>query len=114
MGSRHDPTNLWTPDYRATIEEFAVLDAEGHDIWRIRGTGLNQLIRIEYGRLPEGFRQETPSPPQRPRVLRDGERVTLKAVTDEAVLEHSGWALGSDGFRGGVYHWTPRKWPGKT
>jgi hypothetical protein len=69
------------------VTTFAVLDSSGQSLWRFstHPPGIRSAENVEYGRVPDGFRQEVPAGGVVPRPLNVGEKLTVVIVTPEYV-----------------------------
>ena len=108
-GGMPSKKNFLTIARPAVVESFEIKDVSGKVLWRISTTKPEPLRRLEYGRVPSGYVQETPVDGLSPRALRSGELLNAKTVTPERIFEHQGEAVGTDGFLGGGWESTPRR-----
>lgn len=92
---------------------FELKEPSGVILWRIASdqSKARALSEIRYGVVPNGFRQEVPAAGIPPRRLRDHEELIAVTDLEDRVLKHGGHAVGVDGFEGGGYLSTPKKWP---
>ena len=69
------------------VTTFAVLDSSGHSLWRFstQPPGIRSAENVEYGRVPDGFRQDAPANGAIPRPFDVGEKLTVVIVTPEYV-----------------------------
>lgn len=106
-----DRRNLLTAQEPARVISFELKEPSGAILWRIASDHPRALSDIRYGVVPSGFTQETPAGGVPPRPLRDHEELVALTDLEDRVLEHGGHAVGVDGFEGGGYLSTPKKWP---
>jgi hypothetical protein len=63
------------------IAQFIVQDADGKDLWKLRGSSNDKLARIAYGVIPDGppgsWRQEFPAEGTQPADIR-GKRIKIE------------------------------------
>ena len=76
------------------FRSFEVHDSGKAVLWRIESEGIVQLSRINFGAVPEGFRQTVPEDGSPPRELVPGEDLTTVTVTTTRIFTHWGFALG--------------------
>ncbi len=79
------PNDLWS---------FEVRDSGETVLWAIEAEGVAEVSRLDYGAVPEGFRQTVPVDGSPPRELVPGEELTTVTVTTTRVFTHWGFALG--------------------
>jgi hypothetical protein len=108
MEHQHDPHNLLTSAVDENVLGFEVLEPRGRAIWKVSSPQGSRLSRVEYGVVPDGFRQEVPPNGEPPRPLVSAERLRLRIVTPSWVFTHDGVAVDNSGFEGGVSTYTPR------
>ncbi len=87
-GCRRERDPLGNPidgSHRVTV--FAVLDDRAQILWKMSAPapGVRSAENVEYGRVPEGFRQEVPAEGSSPRPMIAGERLVVVIVTPEHV-----------------------------
>jgi hypothetical protein len=71
--------------HRVTV--FAVLDAESRILWKFSTAppGIRSAENVVYGKVPEGFHQDTPAGSGDPRPMQPGEKLVVVIVTPEHV-----------------------------
>ena len=69
------------------VTTFAVVDGRSQILWKMSAPppGIRYAENVEYGRVPEGFRQEVPAGGGMPRPMVPGERLIVVIVTPEFV-----------------------------
>lgn len=77
------------------FNSFALLDEQNRVLWRLVAERPAPVDALFYGRVPQGFRQETPADGSAPRALMLGEPLRLESVTPRRVFQHEGWAASS-------------------
>ena len=84
-----DETNFLTLNSSDGISAFSVQESTGVTLWRIEAPSPQSISSIHYGEVPPGFLQAMPLPPNRPRQLRKGEQLKLRAETPTRFKEHT-------------------------
>ena len=80
-------------------ESFQIGTEDGEVLWAIAADEPTTLTRIDYGLVPDGFRQLTPGNNEPPRALIPGEWLISESVSSEGVFHHEGVAVGPGSFQ---------------
>lgn len=85
------------------FHSFALRDEADRVIWSLAADPPAPVSELVYGRVPQGFRQETPAEGGRPRALVVGELLRLESVTPRRIFKHEGWVARDQ--RLSIEHW---------
>jgi len=75
------------------------MEEDGGVLWSVAAGEPTTLSRIEYGLVPDGFRQVTPGDNEPPRALIPGEWLRSETVAVEGMFYHEGVATGPGSFQ---------------
>lgn len=81
------------------LQSFEIGVEEGETLWSIAAEEPRTLRRIEYGSVPEGFRQVVPAEIEPPRALIVGESLEVEIVSREGTFYHQGLATSAETFQ---------------
>lgn len=90
------------------VESFQIGSGRREVLWRIEAPPGQVLERLQYGEVPEGFRQTVPEA-GRPRPLSKGESLVTQILTPERYYQHFGRAVGAGRFVSGIRVSAPRR-----
>lgn len=83
----------------AGLQSFQLAEEDGAVLWSVAAAKPTTLSRIDYGVVPDGFRQVTPAGNEPPRALIPGEWLRSDLVGVEGTFRHEGVATGPDSFQ---------------
>jgi len=81
------------------LQDLRLATEDGEVLWSIVADEPTTLSRIEYGLVPDGFRQVTPGDNEPPRALIPGEWLRSETVAVEGMFYHEGVATGPGSFQ---------------
>lgn len=81
------------------LQSFQLTEEDGGVLWSVVAAEPTTLSRIDYGLVPDGFRQVTPEGNEPPRALIPGEWLRSEIVGVEGTFHHEGVATGPDSFQ---------------
>lgn len=91
--------NMYRADRVAPLLSFEIKDPRNEVLWKLWNRGGKTISKIRYAEVPDGFVQEIPAAPARPRAFRPGESLVVFLAFPDGWCRYAVTATGPDAYR---------------